>query len=459
MSRKRSISQPRLNINVIYWLILFSLFSITVVFADSEKTVKEVESYFLDINSALSTMGQDIASYGIKQAKGPMDKMLQDHPGINNIIRINSKGKVLNESVREGKPGKPNRNLSRQKWFRKIKNLKPYYSKLKTRKGDLLLFWCIPIRITKSGNERCGGAIITRIDLKRSFNALSKKTNSPFQVFQKDEQLFSNSWDKSFNVTTLPLTIKGLNNLQINVKKITKVAAVTPTVPAKKIKKTSKINLIVILLFVIIALALVFLWIILKINFKKKQEDLIRRIEGDEPFNRPDKSFDTQNDKEHEENEKTEKETLLNKRVEEVQIESEEELPSEELTKITQQIEVIDSAETKQVTPEIPPATPQEEEVEEESSMPNDVPEETVVLQSDFVKSIWEEEPENEESNTPEVTEENTPKPISSSIMEEVEPLLQKHLKAVLADRMKEIEEDVLDRVKNELADKINNNQ
>jgi len=197
MDKRNSLSPTVSGIHCIYRLILFSLFSAAIVFADSRQVVTDIETYFSDLDSALSTFGQEVSRYGAGRAKEPLEKMLQDYPGIEFLIWINSKGVVVNEAVREGKPGKPHRNLSRQKWYEKIKSLKPYYSSLRTRKGDHQLFWCKPIRITKSGRDRSGGAIVARIDLKRSFNTVAKKIGTPFRVLQKRQPLFSHSWKLS----------------------------------------------------------------------------------------------------------------------------------------------------------------------------------------------------------------------------------------------------------------------
>lgn len=447
MDRKFSFTRLARSIHLINWLIFISLCSTTAFSASSNKTITAIESYFSDINSALSTLGQDVASSNTKKAKEPMEKTLKDHPGVLTILRLNSKGKVINEAVREGKPGKPNRNLSQQRWFKKIKNLEPHYGSLKTRKGDHLLFWCIPIRITKSGKDRCGGAIVARIDLKRSFDAISKKMDASFRILQKGESLFSYSWDTSYDTTALALNIKGLTDLQINVKE---KAAAPPKTTEKK-KRSSKINIKTIILFIVIAIVLVLLWSIFNYVTKKKQEALIRRIEGEEPDIKTSKSPDIPEENTIKQKVKIEEETLPDRREEDVHIKSEEEIPSEESTKVTQKMEVLNSEKTKEAMPEIP--------AKEETSRLDAVPEETVRIRPELIKSIWDENPEDKKNELPEVTAEEEKESASSNIMEEIEPLLQKHLKAVLSDRMKQIEEDVLARVKDELAGRMNNTE
>ena len=120
MDRNISVSRMVRGVHLIYRLVLISLCFVVIALADSGKTVKDIEAYFSDLDSALSSLGQKVAVSSVKQAKEPMEKILQDYPGIAALIRSNSRGKVVNEAVREGKPGKPDRNLSRQKWFRKI---------------------------------------------------------------------------------------------------------------------------------------------------------------------------------------------------------------------------------------------------------------------------------------------------------------------------------------------------
>ena len=122
---KKNVHSPKVSgIHGIHQLILFLLFSTAIVFASPGKVITGIETYFSGLESALSTFGTEVSKYGAKRSKGPMEKMLQEYPGIEFLLWVNSKGVVVNEARREGKPGKPHRNLSRQKWFKKIKNVK-----------------------------------------------------------------------------------------------------------------------------------------------------------------------------------------------------------------------------------------------------------------------------------------------------------------------------------------------
>ncbi len=468
------------RIHIIYRLILLSLFSAAIVFADSSrvandletyldsrKVVKDLEIYFSDLDSALSTFGQGVSRYSAKRVKGPLEKMLQDYPGIEILIWANSKGIVVNEAVREGKPGKPHRNLSRQKWFEKIKNLKPYYSSFKTRKGDHQLFWCKPIRITKSGRDRSGGAIVARIDLKRSFDTVAKKTGKPFRVLQKGQPIFSHSWDMSYDSTAVPLTIEGILDIQINVKKDKPVLEASPPESGKGKGFVFSPELIAV--FVSILIVLIILSGIVRIVVKKRHEALIRSIEGDEPFAEPDISFDEPRENEPTDDDVKAAETILTEKREEDSLnETDVTMPPGEKSEVILEQEERTATEAEEITqPEVLPDAEEKEEVKsetlpikEEPVVMDFAPMETQVLQPAFVDAIKAVKPwKGEEADEITVAAKEEPKTVPPDIMEKVEALLQKHLNSVLAERVKQIEEDVLARVKDELAGKINDQE
>ena len=497
MDRNISVSRMVRGVHLIYRLILFSMCFVVIALADSGKTVNDIEAYFSDLDSALSALGQKLALSSVKQAKAPMESILQDYPGIIALIHSNSRGKVINEAVREGKPGKPDRNLSRQKWFGKIKGLEPYYSSLKTRKGEHQLFWCKPIRIKKSGRDRFGGAIVARIDINRSFDAVAKKVESSFRILQKGEPLFSHSWKTSYDSTALSLDIKGLPDVQINVKEKKKVVEVKPPEPEEK-KEGSLFKIV--FLFVLIGIVLVLLWNIITTIVKKRQEALLRRIDGEEPSTEPDESSGEpeenaavtavkkaltasvnsvqagikkgkealQRRKEGEEPADEQEEPfgepkknvfmsalkaargiLPKKREEDLFSETEVGLPPVEKEEdIPEPEEIVAEPTVKISHPEAPDAA----EKEEEAFILEVVPEAIEAIKPDFDTAGKDEKPEEEVTEITATAAEETPKSIPPGIMGEVEALLQKHLKTVLAERMNQIEKDVLDRVRDELA-------
>ena len=501
MDRKISVSRMVRGVHLIYRLISFSLCFVAIVSAGSGKTVKDIEAYFSDLDSALSALGQKVALSSVKQAKEPMEKILHDYPGIATLIRSNSRGKVINEAVREGKPGRANRNLSRQKWFRKIKSLEPYYSSLKNRKGEHQLFWCKPIRIKKSNRDRCGGAIVARIDLKRSFEAVAKKMESSFRVLQKGQPLFSHSWKASYDTTALPLVIKGLPDILINVKEKKKVVELKPPEPEKKEGSLFK----TVTLFVLIGIVLVLLWNIFMAIVKKRQEALLRqigeptditeksfgdseenvavtavkkaiavptnffkivtkkgkealqrRIEGEEPADEQEEPFGEPKKSVFSAAAKAVKGILPKKKEEDLFSETEVGLPPAEKE------EVIPEPEEREAEPTVKisqPEAPDAEEKKEDAFILETVPDATEAFQPDFDTAIKDEKPEEEVSEITAAAADETPKTIPPDIMGEVEALLEKHLKKVLAERVKEIEKDVLARVRDELAGRMKDNE
>jgi hypothetical protein len=268
----------------------------------------------------------------------------------------------------------------------------------------------------------------------------------------------------------LPLAIKGLPNLQINVKEKKKVVEAAPPEPPAIDEKPSLVKIVI--LIAVIGIVLFLIWSMIQLVVRKRQEALIRKIEGGEPSAKPKKSLSKP-----EENglmgdmEKVE-EALPEKREEEVPIETEDEIPPvekeevilepeesipDETTKATQAVKVSDVAEMSEEVPEISSTL-------EEVSKLDIVPEETVRIRPDFDAFTRDEKPEEDipEEEISEVIDapaEEEPKATQANIMEDVEALLQKHLNAVLADRMKQIEEDVLTRVRDELAGRMNDTE
>ncbi len=290
MGKKNSFSQVVCGQYWMYRLILLSLFFAAYISADSRKVASDIESYFSNCNAALTALCQEVGRHSATKAQKPLEKTLNDFPGIELLIWVNSKGVVVNEVVRNGKPGRPHRNLSRQKWYANIKKLKPYYSKLKTRKGNYKLFWCEPIRIKRSRGDRSGGAIVTKIDLRRSFDTVAKKISTPFRVILEGKPIYSHAWKSSYDSTAVPLVLKGIEDLQVSAhgKKPAPPPAAAAKPPEEK-KRSPFFTVKRIIVFASLIVVFIILSIIVKAVVRMKHEALIRRIEGDEPV---DTSFD-----------------------------------------------------------------------------------------------------------------------------------------------------------------------
>lgn len=504
MDKKNSLSRKVSRVYRIHRLILLSLFSIVIVFAESRKAVTDIETYFSDLDKALSALGEEVTKKDAAQAKEPLEKMLKDYPGMEFLIWTNSEGVVVNEADRDGKPGKPGRNLSRQRWFKTIINLEPYYGSLRTRKGDHQLFWCKPIRKSESGKDSFGGAIVTRIDLKRSFDAIAKKIGTPFRILLKGEPLFSHAWDATYDSTAISLTIKGIDDIQANAKKVKPVVKATPPPePVEEKKEASIFSTNTIIVLVAVLIVLIILVSIFKAAIRKRQEALMREIEGDEsfetdkPFEKV-KEFDEAKEKKVIEEVKTTKEVLPEKKEEKSPKETKVKKPPDKKRKSIFEPEerTVKVKSTAKETPE--PAKPEElPEVEEKSSakeatelakpeefpeveekkevkpdQPDQpkhikkaetppskkdplildiVPEETQVLRAEFAEAIKDIKP-GEIIDEPASAAEETEDSIPSNIMEKVQALLRKHVHSVLEERAKQIEEDVLNRVRDELS-------
>ena len=85
---------------------------------------------------------------------------------------------IISEVIRGEKTERPMRDVSGQRWFRKVsRNKEAYYTLIKDREqARYYLFWCRPI--LKRGN-RFIGSVVAKIDLWDSFYEFSNFNIEP----------------------------------------------------------------------------------------------------------------------------------------------------------------------------------------------------------------------------------------------------------------------------------------
>ncbi len=217
-----------------------------VVWAESDETTAAVAEHFDALHTTIAQLAESdaLASANIKRAVAPFKKTMSSHASVTSMMRINSKGKVVNEVVREGRPGRRFRNVSRQGWFTETARLNNYYGYLKRRDGDFELFWCFPIVL--SGN-RFGGALVAKIDMKRALKTVAGEIDKPFRVVYEKRVFFAHEWNKSGETATKKLDVRGTEDLKfyIHAKKAEALAASgdasgkTDGQPAQQVKQTT----------------------------------------------------------------------------------------------------------------------------------------------------------------------------------------------------------------------------
>jgi hypothetical protein len=145
-------------------------------------------------------------------------RLLKKHSAITKIIRVNSKGRVINEVIRDETPKRVNKNISRQKWYSFVRKKKKDYSDVLYSKktGRYSLFWAKPIMLkTSKGKKRFVGAVAAKVDLWDTFHWFSKRTKEPFLIRLDKMILFSNRWEMAENFVEHDFEVPGIKKISI----------------------------------------------------------------------------------------------------------------------------------------------------------------------------------------------------------------------------------------------------
>jgi hypothetical protein len=144
-------------------------------------------------------------------------RLLKKHSAFTKIIRTNSRGRMINEVIRDETPRRVNKNVSRQKWYSFVRRKKEDYSKLlyDKRTGRYSLFWAKPIMLKSKGKKRFAGAVAAKIDLGDTFFWFSKRTREPFLIRLDKMILYSNRWEMAENFVEHDFEVPGVKKISI----------------------------------------------------------------------------------------------------------------------------------------------------------------------------------------------------------------------------------------------------
>ncbi len=261
---------------------------IEAFFDEYDKSLAELASDPAIVNGSVGTVGQRLTSY------------MQQRDALHTLMRINSSGKVINEAVRSGKPGRRNRSVARQSWYAAVTDeLEPYYGYVKPARGPLMLFWAKPLKVDDGGEARSGGALLAKIDLADAIRKAAGSLDEPFTVRWDDDQLLAHKGGAPDDARAVALTIKGIEELTFRA--APSVVAASPEEQASPEKpeaapaaaegesgdgdtgKTGAASNSTRMLFAVLAGVLVFLialiWALVHVNHKN-HERLMREIDG-----------------------------------------------------------------------------------------------------------------------------------------------------------------------------------
>jgi len=263
-----------------------------------------IEEHFDNVHSVLRNLADHevMISSNFRKADAPLKNTLVEHTEILSLMRTNSRGKVINEIVRDGEAGQKYRDVSSQGWFSETASMNPYYGYIKRRDGDVELFWCFPVGLGGGGN-RFGGAMVAKIDLERAMKNISEKIGSPFKLVVDNRDVYEHEWSGAENASVEKLELRGATELPVKLlvksppavassAKESPVAATdraetaakpgapveetSPAAPAKRSPVALIIFLAVIGILLITGIALI------RMAAKKRHEALLKAIEGDD---------------------------------------------------------------------------------------------------------------------------------------------------------------------------------
>ncbi len=268
--------------------------------ADVNKVKDALEDRLGSLDSELLDLSKSdaMSSRRIKDAEGPFRKAIKEYPEFQTLMRTNSKGKVVNEIVSKGRPGRKFRDVSNQSWFGETAKMDPYYGFLKMRDGTTYLFWCKPIPVsTREGGYRFGGALVAKIELSDVFEAVAKKSGEPFKLTKENETIYSNAWKNIENAASENVSIKGLDQVMLEGKKpvpqkaavdsqavnqAAKTASASPADSEKKEEKSGGFPWLPILLLVVFAGGGGYAFVTFRKAAKKRHAAILAEIEGDD---------------------------------------------------------------------------------------------------------------------------------------------------------------------------------
>jgi hypothetical protein len=198
-------------------LISFSSLIVAVLCSTgiSSSFHEEIDAYFrsLDDNFAEIVGAGTLKGTNMRAGERFLLREMKKNITYHTFFRANSKGMVISELVRGQKIEQPMRDVSGQRWFKRVEQRKePYYTLLKDGdRGRYYLFWCRPIL---KDDNRFVGAVATKIDLWDSFYSFSNSTYTPFLVKLGRKTLFSHKWQNNGGIER-QLSVPGIDKILV----------------------------------------------------------------------------------------------------------------------------------------------------------------------------------------------------------------------------------------------------
>jgi len=215
---------PRTDHSSLTALLLKRLYVIIPLFLFSHAIYgspeSAIEQYFSALEKTCLQLSEqsNIRKGSPKRVAPILQSTLKKHIPMDAILRVNSKGIVINEILRGNKPIKKFRDISHQKWFDHAgTNMERYYGWTQSGSGPVQLFWAYPlIAVSSSGAKRSAGALLFKINSEKVFSLINSKSDLPFRVsFDNQELYHSPKAPDNASGNTRTITIRGLEGVTL----------------------------------------------------------------------------------------------------------------------------------------------------------------------------------------------------------------------------------------------------
>ncbi|MBD3240855.1 MAG: hypothetical protein GF331_09740 [Chitinivibrionales bacterium] len=283
-------------------IAVFAGLPLTAV-AVAESPLNEIETFFNEYDKSLSELASDpdIVNGSVAAVRQRLASYMERRDALHTLMRINSSGKVINESVRDGKPGRKNRSVARQSWYTTVAdNLEPYYGYVKPARGPLMLFWAKPLRVDDKGKVRSGGALLAKIDLADAIQKASRSLDVPFTVLWDGDNLLAHKGGAPDDADAVALTINGIEDLTFRGPPAAVAGASAAAIgdkpkpgpaaspaentpgesePGTSLAGNNRMRLVFAVLAGVVVLLIVLIWALVH-SSRKNHERLMREIDG-----------------------------------------------------------------------------------------------------------------------------------------------------------------------------------
>jgi hypothetical protein len=197
------------------------LFSIPV-YPATDSLIASMETYFSDLKEDFN---QRAASSIIKTPSGAQlsayfAKILKKKPSLASLMKVNAKGTVLCERIRDEKYAVTKHSVAKRQWFLKTaKSLKKYDCCVHEKNGGVYLYWSVPLLREGAGSRRFNGAVLAVVDLKDCFQAITKAGVRPFLVLLNNKVFYEHAWKSKMIFVEDRLSVPGVETITVRYQK------------------------------------------------------------------------------------------------------------------------------------------------------------------------------------------------------------------------------------------------